>query len=461
MHPYLRGVLAKDFNSFIAKVFATLNPGSVFHPNWHIELMAEYLEAARLGQINRLVINVPPRSLKSVCVSVAWPAWLLGRNPATRVMAASYGAHLSLKHSLDCRHVMSAPWYREVFADVALMRDQNEKHKFMTTAHGFRYATSIGGAATGEGGDVLIIDDPLNPAQAASVTARKQANEWFDQTFSTRLNDKNKGVIVLVMQRLHADDLSGHLLARGGWEHLCIPAIAPRECVYDFGRFHQIRAQGDMLHPAREGKKALARVQADLGSAAFAAQYQQEPMPASGMMVRPEWLQRYADYPRDGRVVQSWDTAIKAGSQHDASACATFVEHEHRHYLVDVLAVRAEYPQLKKHVLQQAEKWRPDAVLIEDAASGQSLLQDLRDGSEFPLIPVRPKQDKITRFASISAYIESGRVLLPENATWLAEFEAELLGFPAAAHDDRVDAFSQYLNWVRGRQAGAMKIRRL
>lgn len=461
MHSIIRAVLAKDFNSFIAKVFVTLNPGAEFLPNWHIELMAEYLEAARRREITRLIINVPPRALKSVCVSVAWPAWLMGQEPATRIMAASYGAHLSIKHSLDCRHVMSAPWYREVFPEVALMRDQNEKHKFMTSAHGFRFATSVGGAATGEGGDVLIIDDPLNPAQAASVTARDAANEWFDQTFSTRLNDKNRGVIVLVMQRLHVQDLSGHLLKRDGWEHLCIPAVAHAMKVYDFGRFHKIRPEGQMLHPEREGKKALERVKADLGSAAFAAQYQQAPLPARGMMISPHWLKRYEALPSTQTIVQSWDTAIKAGSRNDASACATFVEHENHFYLADVVALRAEYPELRKAVLDHAQRWSPEAILIEDAASGQSLLQDLRADTTLPLVGVRPRQDKITRFASVSAFIEAGRVLLPKNSPWLADFEAELLAFPAGAHDDRVDAFSQYLNWIRQRSAQFMKIRRL
>ncbi len=157
-------LLKNDFSSFIGKTLATCDPAAEYLPNWHIDLIAEYLEAARKSEITRLIINMPPRSLKSICVSVAWPAWLLGNNPSSRIIAASYAQSLAVKHSIDARMVIGSDWYKRIFPDVHLARDQNEKSKFMTTKRGFRMAASVGGAITGEGGNYLIIDDPINPA---------------------------------------------------------------------------------------------------------------------------------------------------------------------------------------------------------------------------------------------------------------------------------------------------------
>lgn len=205
-------VLTHDLNSFIHKAFNTINPGTSYQPNWHIELIAEYLQAVQSGRITRLIINIPPRSLKSICVTVAWPAWILGRDPTKRIMSASYSQLLSTKHSLDCRFILESDWYKKLFPATILSTKHNQKSRFLTKQNGFRLATSVGGSATGEGGDVLIIDDPHNPTYINSPKMRKRVIEWFEQTFVTRLNNTAKGAIILVMQRLHEEDLAGHLL---------------------------------------------------------------------------------------------------------------------------------------------------------------------------------------------------------------------------------------------------------
>lgn len=454
-------MLRADFDVFIAKTLMTVDPSVEFIPNWHIHLIAQYLEAVRCGKIRRLIINMPPRSLKSVCVSVAWSAWLLGKNPAMRIMAASYAASLSLKHSLDCRHVLQTAWYRQVFPQVQLLRDQNEKHKFLTSKRGFRLATSVGGAATGEGGDILIVDDPLSPSQAASQQMRSFANSWFDHTFSTRLNDKSKGAIVLVMQRLHENDLTGHLLAKGGWTHLCLPAVAMRHEHFDFGRISRLRAPGELLHPARENHELIHRAKLDLGTAAFAAQYQQQPLPDESAMLKRAWLKRYTMRPlgENIRITQSWDTGVKVAQENDPSVCITFAESSGQHFVLDVDVGRYEYPVLRQRVIDLASTWRPHAILIEDAASGQGLVQELR--ARLPIIAQRPHTDKITRFSSVVAMIEAGQLWLPDDAVWLADFESELLTFPKGRHDDQVDALTQYLQWMRQKTYDLMKIRRL
>ncbi len=448
--PQCTRLLRSSFTGFIEKAFASCNPGAPFLPNWHINLIAEYLDAVEKGEITRLIINMPPRSLKSLCVSIAWPAWLLGHDPTRRILAASYSSSLSLKHSIDCRHLMQAGWYRQLFADARILQGENQQRKFVTSLRGYRYATSVGGSLTGEGGDFLIIDDPLNPQQAARRIYRERVNQWFDATMSSRLDDKKRGVMVLVMQRLHAQDLSGHLLSRGGWEHLCLPGVIQAGRVFALGDIMKEFGRDGVLHPDRENNALIERACADLGSHAFAAQYLQDPMAEQGLIIRHEWLRRYNVPPHAVvRYVQSWDTGIKAGLKNDASACLTFAQTETAHYLLHAKVFRLEYPDMKRAFHNIAEQWRPHAILIEDKGSGQQLLQDMRREASYPLIPIVPKQDKVSRLVSVSPMVEAGRLLLPENASWLAAFEQELLAFPAGSHDDQVDALSQYLNWIR------------
>ncbi len=453
MHWY-NHLLVRDFSSFIEKTLATVDPAATYAPNWHIDVIAEHLEAARRGDITRLIINMPPRMLKSQCVSIAWPAWILGHDPRARIMAASYSQTLSVKHSLDCRQIITSDWYQNLFPNTQLARDQNEKHKFQTTKRGFRFATSVGGTATGEGGNFLIIDDPMSAAQGMNLAAREQVKRWYDHTFSTRLNDKKHGVIVLVMQRLHVDDLTAHLLSKGGFVHLSLPAISTQKDVH--------RDVGEPLHPAREDAILLERAKMDLGSQGFSAQYQQQPLPDDGGMVKRAWFARYSELPvSDVRIIQSWDTAIKSSAQHDASVCITCLEYANNYYVVDVRVVRLEYPDLKRLCVRMAEEFLPHVVLIEDKASGQQLLQDLKRETSLPLIAVMSSTNKITRFAAVSAIIESGRVYLPHHASWLSAFEDEILQFPHGKHDDQVDALTQFLDFMRKSSLRKLTIRRI
>ncbi len=273
------------FGMFVAKAFATVNPGMRYALNWHIDLIVDYLEACRRRDITRLVINMPPRYLKSLIVNVAWSAYLLGHEPRTRIISASYAQSLSIKHALDTRLIMQAEWYRALFPQFAIARDQNEKEKIMTTLRGHRMAVSVGSAVTGEGGDFLIVDDPLNPQQAMHAPTRAMVAQWFDHTLSTRLNDKKRGVIVVVMQRLHEDDLSGYLQKKGGFELLSLPAIAIRDEAF--------RTQGDALHPVREDAAMLEQLRREMGSYGFEAQYQQAPLSDAHGMIRLAWFARY------------------------------------------------------------------------------------------------------------------------------------------------------------------------
>jgi predicted phage terminase large subunit-like protein len=453
----IKDILREDLSSFIARTFSTVDPGSEYLPNWHVDLLADYLKAVERGHITRLIINMPPRYMKSITVSVAWPAWLLGHNPRRRIIAASYAQALATRHSLDCRLVLKAPWYQALFPQTQLVSDQNEKRRFTTTERGFRFATSVDGTLTGDGGDFLIVDDPHNPTHIFSEKKRNHVLQWFDQTFSSRLNDKKKGAIVIVMQRLHPEDLSGYLLEKAPniWEHLSIPAIADHAQQYSIGGHDYARKAGTVLHKKREGKTELERLREALGEHSFAAQYQQQPVPQEGGMLKGRWFRRYTELPSENiRRVQSWDTAIKVGEKSDYSVCTSWVIHEGNYYLTDVIRERLEYPDLKRRIVEFADAENADAVLMEDKASGQSLIQDIRREVAFPVIGIHPRSDKVTRFASVTPLFEGGKVFLPASALWLAEYERELMLFPSSPHDDQVDSTSQALTWCRRHATG-------
>lgn len=447
---FYKSLCRKDLSSFIRKTFEIVSPGDKYLHNWHIDLIAKYLEACRDGDINRLIINIPPRHLKSISVAVAFPAWLLGHDPTKRVLCASYSQSLSLKHSLDCRVVMEHPIYKFFFPETKLVNDQNTKAKFMTTQRGFRFATSVGGTVTGEGGDFLIVDDPQNALQAHSEAFRETTKSWFDQAFSTRLNDKKKGCIIIVMQRLHEDDLTGHLLAKGGWEHLRIPLIADEDVDFNIKGYQYSRKYGDLLHPESMGLPEVAKTKVEMGSYAFAGQYQQTPMAAGGNIIKREWIKTYRELPPESKIYSwSWDTAIKVGQENDFSVGLLWAECNNGYYLIDFFKDKIEYPELRKMVNALYNKHKSSEVLIEDKASGQQILQDFKRLGNIPVIGMMPGKDmpssKEERMRLVSPQFEAGKVFFPQDAEWLSDVIQELVTFPAGKHDDICDSVTQYL----------------
>jgi hypothetical protein len=263
-----RTFVRSDFTAFIERSFYELNPTTPFLPNWHIEIIAAELEACRRGETKRLVINLPPRSLKSHCATIAFPAWLLGHNASAQIVCASYGQDLSNKLAIDCRAVMTSNFYRSLFP-TRLSQEKQSVQEFMTTQKGVRLATLVGGVLTGRGAEIIIVDDPAKPEEALSATQRKSTNDWFDHTLYTRLNDKRTGCIILVTQRLHEDDLVGHVMSQGGWKLVRFPAIAEQDESYfihtpfGFRRFH--RRAGEALHPDREPLDVLGNIRKTRG----------------------------------------------------------------------------------------------------------------------------------------------------------------------------------------------------
>jgi predicted phage terminase large subunit-like protein len=454
-----KAVLRTDLCTFIERCVYELNPNVDFFANWHIEVIAAKLEAVRLGKIKRLIINVPPRHLKSICASVALIAFWLGHDPTAQIICASYGQDLADKLARDCRAVMMSKFYQDLFRTRLLQMGLQE---FTTTQGGFRMATSVGGVLTGRGGDVLVIDDPLKPDEAVSDAHRTSVNQWYDNTLRSRLNSKKDGAIIIIMQRLHEDDLVGHVLGHENWDVVSFPAIAEANEVHSietiYGPVRHSRAIGDVLHPERESIEVLNQLRAVLGEYNFASQYQQSPAPLGGGMVKESWFKRYSDNERPesfGQIIQSWDTANKPTELSDYSVCTTWGVKESRLYLLNVVRKRLGYPELKREVRNQALLYGPSVILIEDKASGTQLIQELVEEGLHYVQKFKPEYDKIMRLHAQTAAIENGFVYLPREAHWLAEYLHELTTFPKGKYDDQTDSTSQALAWLKVRVPGA------
>jgi predicted phage terminase large subunit-like protein len=445
-------ILRKHFESFLRRCLMTLNPGLPYLPSPHIAAIAYRLERIRRGELRRLIINMPPRHLKSLTVSVAFPAYLLGLEPWHRIFVVSYGSDLSSKHASDFRSIVESRWYQRAFYKMRIARSLETE--VCTTARGFRKSTSVYGTLTGLGGDVFIIDDPQKPVDALSDVQRNRLNHWFSNTLLSRLDSKEKGSIIVVMQRVHLNDLSGYLIESGGWEVLSLPAIAEQDERIAIGdnQFHMRRA-GEALHPELESLESLKELQRQIGSE-FAAQYQQSPVPPGGAMIRREWLRYYDKLPERTyrtKIIQSWDTAAKDGAQNDWSVCTTWMIVDGRYYLIDLVRGRYDYPRLKATAVALAQKHKPHCVLIEDASTGTALAQELKSihfGGAVRLVSI--ERDKIGRLYVHQAKFEAGLVLFPKGAPFLAELEAELLAFPQGKTDDQVDSISQALSFKLG-----------
>ena len=447
----LDALLRNKFEYFLERCLATLNPGMPFLPNWHIKAIAYQLERVRRGEVKRLIINMPPRHLKSLTVSVAFPAFLLGLEPWHRFFAISYGNELSLKHARDFRAIVTAPWYSRAFPKMRIARDT--EYGVYTSPKGFRQATSIGGSLTGMGGNIFIIDDPLKPLDAQSEPARTRVNQWIFNTLMSRLDNKETGVIIVVMQRVHMDDLCGFLASNSSeWEVLSLPAIAEVDERIQIGdnEFHY-RTAGEALHPEHESLQSLLQMQRNIGSYFFGAQYQQSPIPEGGAMIKRDQLHFYETLPErkpGSKIFQSWDVAAKDGLQNDYSVGTTWLLQDKNYYLIDLVRDRFDFPRLRDAAKALADRYKPYAILIEDASAGISLAQELRAMGQFRVKPVPVDRDKLTRLFVQAAKFEAGLVHFPKNARYLPDLLAELLAFPNGKHDDQVDSISQALAYA-------------
>jgi predicted phage terminase large subunit-like protein len=490
----------RSLAAFIAEAWPIVEPATHFVRNWHLEAICEYLEAATRGEIRRLIINIPPRHMKSLQVSVFWLPWVWLTYPERRFLYASYSGTLSSTHSRFCRNLIRSRGIRPrpgvdaselgLFERIgyvglvelifgrdawALCGDQNRKRRFDNTRTGFRLATSVGGSVTGEGGDVLVLDDPHQPEEAQSDVQRQHVLDWHDSTWTTRINDARTGVQVLVMQRLHERDLTGHLLERGGYEHLCLPAEYEPKHPFVWPRDPRTEP-GEVLWQGKWDRPWLDEKATELGSYGYAGQYQQRPAPAEGGIFKRAWWRRYTDVPQLQEVICSWDMAFKDTDGSDYVVGQLWGRDQADKYLLAQIRARLDFTETLAAVRAlhgwAQERWRQvGAMLVEDAANGPAVIAALRREIS-GLIAVRPEGGKEARAHAVSPQIESANVYLPAGQIpappGYAEIPTEALieecaAFPNGAHDDQVDALTQALHRLarrtsRGRiRSGSIK----
>ena len=442
-----------SFYRFSKSAFKELHNGTPLIDNWHIKFLCDRLQEeaerviAGVPRKKHLIINVPPRTLKSELVNIFYTVWCWTIDPTLSFISTSYSASLSITMSVQARRLIQSDWFIEHFDNFELSKDENTKGKFTNTKNGLRYSTSTGGTVTGMGGDIIIIDDPQNPQHARSETERESSNLFFNETLRSRLNDPETGVFIIIMQRLHERDLTGILLEndKNNWEHISLPAESSGNVIP--ARLKEYYTNG-LLFPQRLTEDVLDGFKIGLGSYGYSGQYMQLPSPAEGGLLKKQWFEVVKEMP-EMTFNFFLDTAYTAKQSNDATAlmCAGYIDNTL--YIKEVSAVRLEFPELLKEIQKFVERNgynNSSRIYVEPKASGHSIIQQLKRTTGLNVIADKPPvQDKISRVNAISALVEAGRVKLFDGR-YVDLFLDECAAFPNAAHDDRVDVLVMALD---------------
>ncbi len=412
-----------------------------------LEILISNLEAIDRGEIQRLLVSCPPRHGKSLTSSVLFPAWYLGRNPRKFVVVAGHSEELAVTFGRAVRNIVASPIFQAIFPECRISGDSAAVHRFNLDAGGGFFAVGRGTSLTGRGGSLLVLDDLVKDrAEADSPAIRKSTEAWFREIALTRLEPR--GSVVAIGTRWHESDILGTLVAdvcsAERWRVLSLPAIAERD--------EGFRREGDALWPERYPLAELLRIKAEVGSRAWSALYQGRPSPQEGSIFKREWFSTFDQCPTEMlRAVQFWDTAFGKNQAGDFSVCATIGESKTGYHVLHVYRDRPDFPTLKRKMQELNAAWSPSAVLVEDAASGQSAIQELRAESNIPLIAVPVGgSDKIAKWNAVAPLFESGRVSFQAGAAWLPDVLEELASVPGAKHDDAADAIAGALTYLRG-----------
>jgi predicted phage terminase large subunit-like protein len=447
---YLKG----SFAAFVRESWDIVEPAMPLIDNWHIDALAEHLQAVAEGQIRFLMINIGPGYAKSVIASVMFSGWLWARNPQTRILAATYALSLTVRDSLRTRNLVTSDWFQSTFNDGPdrwTLEKENEDW-LSNSKSGERRALSVGGKATGFRADGQIFDDLLNASDKYSKTKRDTAIDWAIRTMSSRFNDMRVGWRVVIGQRLHQEDPYGAMLATGDYEHLCLPSeFEPdRRITTSIGWTDPRTEAGELLFPELFTDKVLAQSKKDLGSTDYAGQHQQRPAAAEGGIFKRDWWRRYtpAELPAMHMTLISVDATFKQGSDVDFVAIHVWGFNGPRAFLLARRHSQMGFTATKDSIRILYAEFRPSAILIEDKANGPAIIEEL--SREIPgVIAINPEGGKISRAWAASPSVEAGGVYLPKDEPWVEEVIDEAADFPNAKHDDDVDAMTQALNWQR------------
>lgn len=468
---------------FFKQAWHIIEPGTPFVDNWHIEAIANHLEACFYRQIKRLLINMPPRCGKTNLISIVLPAWVWIHNPTEKFVYASYATSVSMEHSLKCRMLIESEWYQERWGHIyQLYKGQKAKSFFINNKTGYRITTSVKAAVTGKGGSFLVLDDVNNVSEGD--TTRESVNKWFSQTWSTRRNDPKTSVMLNIQHRYHMEDNSGYILNGEygqDWSHIMLPMEyeGDRKCktvipslsgdiIWEDPR----KEEGELLWPERFSKEEVEKLKAALGAYGAAGQLQQRPAPAEGGILKKVWfnLWKDKDLPDIDFVIQSWDTALTGKELSAYSACTTWGLFYDHNYVVNIILLsawrgRVEFPELRKIAQRLYFDYRDigkvrnpalggkrvDMCLIEAKATGDALIRELhRAGVRAIPFYLPHNMDKLARARSVSPLLESGIVWIPGQypsferpVGWADEFLQAIASFPQSDSKDWVDTMSQ------------------
>lgn len=419
----------------------------------HIKYLSDQITPSLINGGGRFIINMPPRHGKSEFISKWVPAWYLDMFENRNIILTSYGDELANGFGRWVRNHLETNEHSRV----RLKTDSQAANRFDTTMGGSMITAGVGGSITGRGGHLLICDDPIkNWEEASSTTYRSRLKDWFETTFYTR--QEPNATIILLMTRWHHDDLAGYLINEHNddWKLISLPAIAEENDPLG-------RNIGAALCPERYDVEALKTINDGLPDQHWLSLYQQRPTKEGGEIFKRNWWKYYDEIPQKFiQKVQFWDTAQKPGLTNDWTVCATWGKTQSGYYLLDLFRKKMEAPDIEQALLQQFNKWRPDAVSIEDKSSGSSIIQYARRSTTIPIIPYDPRQrDKQTRAIAATPTIRSGNCYLPRNAPWLSDFLVEHEQFPAAAHDDQVDTTSQMVEYFNNLSTFQPRVRSL
>lgn len=456
--------------AFFEDAFREIIQAEEYQPNWHIDCMAEHLQAVYTGEIKRLIINIMPRSLKSALTSAAFPAWVMGKDPSTEIIGVSYVRDLSTRNAQWCKLIMQSDWYQRQFPQTQIMRGEDTKTKFSLTRRGGLRTTAVNANVTGFGGNLIIIDDPINPAEALSDTVRIGTNTWIDTVLMSRLNNMKNDKVVCIMQRVHEDDVTGHLLEKGGWHHLSLPAYALRPIIIDFGNFHKQMDEGEYLQESRFGKDEVDKTINDIGDYAFAGQYMQSPVPMESGEINIADVQYYdpVDENFDYGSMNAYILCDPANEKKKTSDYTAFIvvglAPDNNFYVLDMIMDRLDPTERVDTLFQLHRKWnktfgKPPMVGYEKYGmmTDTHYLKERQkqENYRFSLIELGGnKMSKEARIRSFIPNIRQRRLYLPVNLMYtdkrgfsrdLVEelVQSQMRTFPVSKYDDMLDALAR------------------
>lgn len=443
-----RELAERKLAHFIRQAWNEVEPAYQYVHNWHIDVMSEYLEALRHRDFQQLVINIPPRCMKSLECAVMFPAWCWTTVPSDKFVYASYGQHLSVRDSMKMRRLVKSRWYQERWP-MKLRDDSDNKMKYENEHTGYRLATAVKGVGTGEGGDYIVADDPHNVVEGESDAKREEVLLWWDESMATRLNDPKTGCRLVIMQRVHQNDLVGHILETGGWVHLCLPMeYIPRVQVEVKGvKLKDPRTQeGELLWPERIGPDELTRLKTNMGPYAYAGQMQQEPAPRKGAMIDVDLIElRMEPSAPIKKIVRAWDKAGTEGAGARTAGVKMAMLENKRICILDV--VKGQWAAAKRNTIMrntaELDTKKVKIYIEQEGGSGgkESAENSVKELAGFKAYAEAPKGDKEMRAEPFAIQVAAHNVECLVRP-WTEEYLEELRKFPTGTFKDQTDATS-------------------